>query len=124
MPIDQAQLTALLGELGVKIKDVLLSNVKDLLDEQKAAGADFLKEEVADAAYWTVQYAKASDAAQKEACQAQLDRIKDRTIDALLAAAVNASKKTRGTLKTIVSIVFEYGVKVLPKVLGIVALMV
>jgi hypothetical protein len=121
MPIDKAQLVELLGELGGKIKDLLVAGGKDLLDEQVLKGKDFLKSEVADAAYWTVQLAKATDDAQAAACQAQLDRVKDRTIDALWASAVDASRETRGTLKAVVTTVFEFVVKVLPKIIGIVA---
>jgi hypothetical protein len=47
--------------------------------------------------------------------------IKDRTIDALVAAAVDASRETRLTLKVVATTVFEFVVKVLPKVIGIVA---
>jgi len=121
MPIDAEQLKALLGTLGGKIRDTLVANARDFLDEQKAAGADFLKEEVADAAYWTVELAKAKDDAQKEACRAQLDRVKDRTIDALLAAAVNASKKTRTTLKSVALTVFAFIKEALPQIVGILA---
>lgn len=120
MPIDKAQLVELLGELGGQIKDLLVTSGKDFLDAKVAEGKDFLKEEVADAAYWTVQLAKASDDAQAASCQAQLDRVKDRTVNKLWSAAVDASKGTRSTLRAIAETVFEYAVKVLPKIIGIV----
>lgn len=121
MPITKAELAELLGELGGKLKDLVVAGGKDFLDEQVVKGKDFLKEEVADAAYWTVQLAKAGDDAQAAACQAQLERIKARTIDALWAAAVDSSKATRSTLKLVAETVFEFAVKVLPKIIGIVA---
>ena len=121
MPIDAEKLKELLGVLGGKIKDTLVANARDFLDEQKAAGEDFLKGEVADAAYWTVELAKAKDDAQREACLAQLDRVKDRTIDALLTAAVNTSKKTKVTLKSVVQTVFAFIKEALPQVVGILA---
>jgi hypothetical protein len=121
MPIDKAQLMELLGELGGKIKDLLVVGGKDFLDEQVVKGKDFLKSEVADAAYWTVQLAQARDDAQAAACQAQLDVIKDRTINKMWAAAVDASAETRGTLKAVATTVFDFVVKVLPKIIGIVA---
>lgn len=121
MPIDAEQLKTLLGTLGGQIKDVLVANAKEFLDDEKAAGQDFLKEEVKDAAYWALELAKAKDDAQKTACQAQLDRVKDRTIDALLAAAVNTSKKTRSTLKAVAQVAFEFIKQALPQIIGILA---
>lgn len=122
MPIDKEQLAELLGELGGRIKDILVTSGKAFLDEKVVQGKDFLKEEVADAAYWTVQLAKASDDAQAASCQAQLDLVKNRTINKLWSAAVDASKETRSTLKMVAETVFEYAVKILPKILGIVAI--
>lgn len=121
MAIDKAQLLELMGVLGDKIKDILLAGGGAFLDKKITEGKDFLKEEMKDAAYWTVELAKAKDDAHAAAIQSQLDRIKARVIDALWAAAVDASAETKATLKTIVTTIFEYAVKVLPQVIGIVA---
>lgn len=121
MAIDAEKAKELLGTLGGTIKDVLLQNAMEFLDKKKAAGEDFLKGEVADAAYWTLELAKARDDAQKEACRAQLDRVKDRTIDALLAAAVDTSRRTRTTLKTIIQTAFAFIKEALPQIVRILA---
>jgi len=119
--MDKEELTTLLGELGGKIKDLLVAGGKGFLDEKAIEGREFLKSEVADAAYWTIQLAQAKDDAQAAAVKAQLERVRDRVVDALWAAAVDASKETRGTLKVIATTIFEYAVQVLPKIIGIVA---
>lgn len=121
MPITKEELVALMGDLGSQLKDLLVSQGKDFLDKKVAEGKDFLKEEVSDAAYWTVQIAKAGDDAQAASCQDQLNRVKDRVINKLMAAAVDTSAATRSTLKMVAETVFEYAIKVLPKIIGIVA---
>lgn len=121
MALNSDELKTLLGDLGGKLRDLLMTQGKDFLDQELVKGKQFLRSEVADAAYWTVELARAKDDAQAAACQAQLERVRDRVVDALWAAAVDASSQTRGTLKAVATTIFEYAIKVLPKIIGIVA---
>lgn len=119
--MDTDELKTLLGDLGGRLRDLLMAQGRDFLDKELVKGKQFLKSEVADAAYWTVEMAKAKDDAQAAACRAQLERVRDRVVDALWAAAVDASDQTRGTLKAVATTIFEYAIRVLPKIIGIMA---
>ncbi len=103
--------------LAASLKDLLKGRLDGYLSSRKDQ-KDFLEDRSRRLAELTVQLAKAfNDPDQQAEIKRQMSVVSDTIVNELHAAAVDVSVEFRHTVTDVLSTVFDYAVKVLPKLI-------
>ncbi len=111
----------LIESLAGSLKDLLRGRLDQFLSGEKDK-KEFLEERTRRLAQLTVDLAKAvSDPDKQAEIRRQMAVVSDTIVNELHAAAVDISVEFRATVKDVLGTILDYGVKVLPEVLKVLA---
>lgn len=113
MPLDDAELKAILTAGGDRVAAILKRRASDLIDESKVS-ADFLEDRAKRLFELGVQLAQAQSPDERGRLVASIETVKDAITSELWAVAVDTSAETRSALREIVGTVKDFAVEVLP----------
>ena len=111
----------LLDSLAGSLKDLLRGRLDQFLSSEKEK-KEFLEERTRRLAQLTVELARAvSDPDKQAEIRRQMVTVSDTIVNELHAAAVDVSVEFRTTAKDVLGTVVDYGVKVLPALIKVLA---
>ena len=111
----------LLDSLAGSLKDLLRGRLDQFLSSEKDK-KEFLEERTRRLAQLTVELARAvSDPDKQAEIRRQMATVSDTIVNELHAAAVDISVEFRTTAKDVLGTVVDYGVKVLPALIKVLA---
>jgi hypothetical protein len=111
----------LIDSLAGSLKDLLKGRLDQFLSGEKDK-KEFLEERTRRYAQLTVDLAKSiSDSDKQAEIRRQMSVVSDTIVNELHAAAVDISVEFRTTVKDVLNTMLDYGVKVLPQVIRVLA---
>lgn len=111
----------LIESLAGSLRDLLRGRLDQFLSKEKDK-KEFLEERTRRLAELTVDLARAvSDPDRQAELRRQMAVVSDTIVNELHAAAVDISVEFRTTVKDVIGTILDYGVKVLPKVIQVLA---